>query len=233
MNAPKKDKKDLLGDLENIKDLLDSSSPGDDSFDETALSDSQSLEHTADIPLLSDVVPLESQTVPEHTTNTPEKTGPSSDPHQPDVNEEIPRPADASKANPFIPYEAINKLKQERKSMRNFAAEVMEAAQLGMAKKDLDQFDLFKYSQASKTSQSNEIPNHHADIKSDQFDENTPGIPTSKTLTPSSITPPTEEQLNVIIDEVIESHRSLLEEALRDALHSFYEQSLNKNAPNQ
>jgi hypothetical protein len=251
MSAADKDKKNLLSDLENIKDLLDDPS------------DSTEPPRTpSDIPVLSDVVPpsehspvnqasetsTDNSVTKNAVTNNPAAKNPRTTPDKP---------------NPFIPYDAINKLKKERQSMRNFAAEVMQAAQQGIHKSELDSFDLFKYSKNSTshdTSVSNtkqcssteknsaqdtvqSSPQNTAQSTTQRATSNTddsglvsPRKPEAVNALPHKeiqLQAPDEFQLQAMINDVIEAHRPLLEEALKDALTNFYQEQLtNKTSGN-
>jgi len=246
MSDSDKDKKDLLGDLENIKHLLND----DKSSDETPQEDLFQLPNDAsappiidekvdpasinpstqddqDIPLLSDVVPIK-DTSDNNQQNEDEQAKESLDAE----NSSSASFNSLSNDNPFIPYEAIDKLKQERKSMRNFAAEVMEAAQQGIHKNELDKFDLFKYSK--KTANTNEPPSLSEEATSpDNSDKPlTDTGEAAPSVVPETLIPmPNEQQMAELIEQVIEDHRPLLEEALKDALSDFIKKSIQNNTP--
>ncbi|MFC3150189.1 hypothetical protein ACFOEK_04055 [Litoribrevibacter euphylliae] len=217
MSTSGKGKKDLLGDLENIKDLL-----GDTSIDSTpSTSNQESSDNLDEIPLLSDVVPQDksekkSSSPSSATANRPTNSNLATNASEKQSTSEAAE-NNTIKSNPFIPYEAINRLKEERQTMKNFAAEVMKAAQQGISKNELDQFDLFKYSRSTKR----EIP---------------PTSEVSKKEAPSQTdtkqpAPPSEMEIEVIINQVIEDYRPVLEEAMRDALLAFYKNESEKNSP--
>lgn len=217
MSTSGKGKKDLLGDLENIKDLL-----GDASYDnDLSASDQESSNNLDDIPLLSDVVPQEqsekegsspSSATANLSTNSNLAINASEEQSAPEAAEN-----NTVKSNPFIPYDAINKLKEERQTMKNFAAEVMKAAQQGISKNELDQFDLFKYSRSTKP----EIP-PTSEVSKEEAPSQT------DTKQPAA---PSEMELEVIINQVIEDYRPVLEEAMRDALLAFYKNESEKDSP--
>jgi len=248
MSDSDKDKKDLLGDLENIKHLLndneksseedsledlfqlpdDASAPSiiDEKVDTSTTSASE--QNDQDIPLLSDIVPQdETSSNTEHIQDT-ENTEYTSDPEN---NASAPS-SSIGNDNPFIPYEAIDRLKKERKSMRNFAAEVMEAAQQGIHKNELDQFDLFKYSKkAPDTTSASSVNEDLTPPKSNktQLSDDASSVPT---CAPETLIPmPNEQQMAELIEQVIEDHRPLLEEALKDALSDFIKKSIQNNTP--
>lgn len=237
MSASGKDKKDLLGDLENIKNLLD-----DASLESTPASfDENTANNIEDIPLLSDVVPkgntskpslpstpdsASKQAIPEKHKQFEQSETPSANTNEEmltDSTQSAPeaapkKPPTSINSNPFIPYEAINKLKKERQSMKNFAAEVMQAAQQGLSKNDLDQFDLFKYSRTSKPT------------KGDTPSVSQPEEEKTSSETPTLPRPPSDAQLESMVNQVINDCRPALEEAMRDALLAFYKNQIEQDS---
>jgi len=246
MSDSDKNKKDLLGDLENIKHLLNDD---EKSSDETSLEDlfqlpddtsappiidekvdisntRSSEQNDQDIPLLSDVVPQDetpsNTEPPQDTENTEYKSNPENN---------APAPLSSiGNDNPFIPYEAIDRLKQERKSMRNFAAEVMEAAQQGIHKNELDQFDLFKYSKKAPDTTSESSVNENLTPPTSNKTQLSDAASAPNCAPETLIPMPNEQQMVELIEQVIEDHRPLLEEALKDALSDFIKKSI-QNSP--
>jgi len=105
--------------------------------------------------------------------------------------------------------------------MKNFAAEVMQAAQNGISKNELDQFDLFKYSRATKLT---EQP-HTAPAQQPASEEND-GI--SEESTPSLDL--SELELESVINQVIKDYRPVLEEAMRETLLNIYKSKIDNDS---
>lgn len=200
MKDSKDSKKSLLGDLEKIQKLLNSEASSKETDQSGA----------PDIPLLSDVVSGQSDAkVDDQNSAAPaEKKG------KPKNN------------NPFIPYEAIDRLNKERSSMRNFAAEVMQAAQQGIEKPPIDGFDLFKY---SKNAPKPEVKTEtQLDSLSPTEPETPPGIQSKPVA--AVIKLPSDTEIQSLVDEVMDEYRPIMEKALRKSLTEFIKQSL-KDAP--
>ena len=122
--------------------------------------------------------------------------------------------------NPFIPYDAINRLKNERKNIRNFAAEAIEAAKQGLNNQThLNDFDLFKYSEQPDIKASTEDAsraNTKPSIKESTLTSAQPPIPK-----------PDQATLNVMIERIIEEQRPKIEAELRSLLENHFNELFN------
>ena len=218
MSDSKGNNKDLLGDLEKIQNILNQS-PSNGSSKDAPLNDEDCNalplnqdKNQPDIPTLSDIVSEEPNSESDSTSG---QTTPEAEPHSADQDKHN---------NPFIPYEAIDRFNKERSSMRNFAAEVMQAAQQGMENSQVDSFDLFKY---SKT--------HHVASTSNNSNKanlDTPGLASQENKFPpkNMIKLPSDTEISEIVDDIIDEYRPVLEEALKESLTEFIKNSLQDNS---